>query len=80
LTEIAVAYFPQQETIVEDELWAHLYQRSFVLRDENLYRESDHDYPVGQQSVAEDELISDELQWARQVLGNAHSRVISGAD
>jgi hypothetical protein len=80
LTEIAVAYLPLQEPVVVDELWAHLYQRSFVLWDEHLFWESEHDYPVGRQSVvrlgvAADELISDELQRAevaRQVLGNAH--------
>jgi hypothetical protein len=81
LTEIAAAYLPRQEPVVEDELWAHLYQRSFVVRDEHLFWESEHEYPVERQSVVRlgvtaDELISDELQRAevaRQVLGNAHS-------
>jgi hypothetical protein len=51
LTEIAVAYLPRQEPVVEDELWEHLYQRSFVVRDEHLFWESEQVYPVGRQSV-----------------------------
>jgi hypothetical protein len=81
LAEIAAAYLPEQEPIVPDELWAHLYPRTFVLRDEHLYLEPEHDYPESRQSVIKlgseaDELISDELQKvevARQILGNAHS-------
>ena len=81
LSEIATAYLPEQEPIVDDELWAHLLQRIFILRDEHLYLEQEHDYPCDRQSVIKlgveaDELISDELQKAevaRQILGNAHS-------
>jgi hypothetical protein len=81
LAEIAAAYLPEQEPIVDDELWAHLYPRTFVLRDEHLYLEPEHDYPESRQSVIKlgseaDELISDELrkvEVARQILGNAHS-------
>jgi hypothetical protein len=81
LAEIAAAYLPEQEPIVDDELWAHLYPRTFVLRDEHLYLEQEHDYPESRQSVIKlgveaDELISDELrkaEVARQILGNAHS-------
>ena len=81
LSEIAAAYLPEQEPIVDDELWAHLLQRIFVLRDEHLYLEPEHDYPESRQSVIKlgteaDELISEELQKAevaRQILGNAHS-------
>ncbi len=81
LTEIAAAYLPEQEPIIDDELWEHLCQRTFVLRDEHLYLEPEHDYPESRQSVIKlgveaDELISDELQKAevaRQILGNAHS-------
>jgi hypothetical protein len=81
LAEIAAAYLPEQEPIVDDELWAHLYPRTFVLKDEHMYLESEHDYPESRQSVIKlgmeaDELISDELrkiEVARQILGNAHS-------
>jgi hypothetical protein len=81
LSEIAAAYLPEQEPIVDDELWAHLLQRTFILRDEHLYLEPEHDYPCDRQSVIKlgveaDELISDELQKAevaRLILGNAHS-------
>jgi hypothetical protein len=81
LSEVAAAYLPEQEPIVNDELWAHLYLRTFVLRDEHLYWEPEHNYPVDRQSVIKlgveaDELISNELQKAevtRQILGNAHS-------
>jgi hypothetical protein len=84
LSEIATAYLPEQEPIVDDELWAHLLQRTFILRDEHLYLEPEHDYPESRQSVIKlgseaDELISDELQKAevaRQILGNAHSEDI----
>jgi hypothetical protein len=81
LSEIAAVYLPEQEPIVDDELWEHLCQRTFVLRDEHLYLEPEHDYPESRQSVIKlgaeaDELISDELrkvEVARQILGNAHS-------
>jgi hypothetical protein len=81
LSEIAAAYLPEQEPIVNDEMWAHLLQQTFILRDEHLYLEPEHDYPESRQSVIKlgseaDELISDELQKAevaRQILGNAHS-------
>ncbi len=81
LTEIAAAYLPEQEPIIDDELWEHLCQQTFVLRDEHLYLDQLHDYPESRQSVIKlgveaDELISDELQKAevtRQILGNAHS-------
>jgi hypothetical protein len=81
LSEIVTAYLPEQEPIVDDELWAHLLQRTFILRDEHLYLEPEHDYPESRQSVIKlgveaDELISDELQKAevaRLILGNAHS-------
>jgi hypothetical protein len=84
LSEIAAAYLPEQEPIVDDELWAHLLQRTFILRDEHLYLEPEHDYPESRQSVIKlgveaDELISDELQKAevaRLILGNAHSEDI----
>ncbi len=79
--EIAATYLPEQEPIVPDDLWEHLCQRTFVLRDEHLYLEQEHDYPESRQSVIKlgveaDELISDELrniEVARQILGNAHS-------
>jgi hypothetical protein len=81
LSEIAAAYLPEQEPIVDDELWAHLLQRTFILRDEHLYLEPEHDYPCDRQSVIKlgaeaDELVSDELkkaELARLILGNAHS-------
>jgi hypothetical protein len=81
LAEIAATYLPQEEPVIDDELWAHLYLRTFVLRDEHLYLKSEHDYPPERQSVVRlgveaDELIADELrrmEMAQQVLGNAHS-------
>lgn len=81
LAEITATYLPEQEPILSDELWAHLYWHTFVLNDHHLYLEPEHDYPADRQSVIKlgseaDELVSDEVQKAevaRQILGNAHS-------
>jgi hypothetical protein len=51
LTEIATAYLPAKEPVLPDELWAHLYRQTFILRDEHLYLEVEHDYPQERQSV-----------------------------
>jgi hypothetical protein len=45
LAEIAATYLPQEEPVIDDELWAHLYLRNFVLNDGHLYLESEHYYP-----------------------------------
>jgi hypothetical protein len=44
LAEIAAAYLPQEEPVIDDELWAHLYLRTFILNDDHLYLESEHCY------------------------------------
>jgi hypothetical protein len=51
LTEIATAYLPAKEPILPDELWAHLYRQTFILNDEHLFIEAEHDYPQERQSV-----------------------------
>jgi hypothetical protein len=84
LAEIAATYLPQEEPVIDDELWAHLYQRTFVLNDDHLYLESEHYYPEERRSVIKvgteaDELIANELQkieTIKQILGNAHSEDI----
>jgi hypothetical protein len=80
LTEITAAYLPVKEPIVPDELWAHLYRSTFILRDEHLYLEVVHDYPQERQSVIKlgveaDELVSEAMIQAT-VLGNAHGEEI----
>jgi hypothetical protein len=86
LAEIAAAYLPQEEPVIDDELWAHLYLRTFILNDDHLYLESEHYYPEERQSVIKvgaeaDQLVADELQKievVKQILGNAHSEDIPG--
>jgi hypothetical protein len=51
LAEIAATYLPEEEPVIDDELWAHLYLRTFVLNDDHLYLESEHYYPEERQSV-----------------------------
>jgi hypothetical protein len=77
---------PQEEPVIGDELWAHLYLRTFVLNDDHLYLESEHYYPEERQSVIKlgseaDRLVADELHKIgaiKQILGNAHSEDIPG--
>jgi hypothetical protein len=84
LAEIAAAYLPQEEPVIDDELWAHLYLRTFNLNDDNLYLESEHYYPEERQSVIKvgaeaDLLVADELQKIEAIegiLGNAHNEDI----
>ena len=84
LAEIAATYLPAEEPVIDDELWAHLYQRTFVLNDDHLYWESEHFYPEERQSIIRlgvdaDELISEELhqiEVVKQILDNAHSEDI----
>jgi hypothetical protein len=86
LAEIAATYLPQEEPVIDDDLWAHLYLRTFVLNDDHLYLESEHYYPEERQSVIKldseaDLLVADELQKievVKQILGNAHSEDIPG--
>jgi hypothetical protein len=86
LAEIAAAYLPEVEPVIDDELWAHLYLRTFVLNDDHLYLESEHYYPEERQSVIKlgseaDRLVADELQKIeaiKKILGNAHSEDIPG--
>jgi hypothetical protein len=86
LAEIAAAYLPEVEPVIDDELWAHLYLRTFVLNDDHLYLESEHYYPEERQSVIKvgaeaDQLVADELQKReaiKKILGNAHSEDIPG--
>jgi hypothetical protein len=84
LAAIAASYLPQVEPVIEDELWAHLYQRTFVLPDDHLYLEPEHDYPESRQSVIKlgteaDALVAEEVYQAevlQEILGNAHSEDI----
>jgi hypothetical protein len=79
LTEIGAAYLPVKEPIVSDELWAHLYRSTFILRDEHLYLEVEHDYPTERQSVIKLGVEADELAaevMIQAVMGNAHGEEI----
>ncbi|WP_310423512.1 hypothetical protein [Chamaesiphon sp. VAR_48_metabat_135_sub] len=79
LTEIAAAYLPVKEPIVPDELWAHLYSSTFILRDEHLYLEVEHDYPTERQSVIKLGVEADEVAaeaMIQAVMGNAHGEEI----
>ena len=79
LTEIAAAYLPVKEPIVPDELWAHLYRSTFSLRDEHLYLEVEHDYPLERQSVIKLGVEADEVAaevMIQAVMGNAHEEKI----
>jgi hypothetical protein len=86
LAEIAATYLPQEEPVIDDDLWAHLYLRTFVLNDDHLYLESEHYYPEERQSVIKlgseaDSLVADELhkiEAIKEILGNAHSEDIPG--
>jgi hypothetical protein len=86
LAEIAATYLPEEEPVINDELWAHLYLRTFVLNDDHLYLESEHYYPEERQSVIKlgseaDSLVADELhkiEAIKQILDNAHSEDIPG--
>jgi hypothetical protein len=87
LAGIAAAYLPQEEPMLDDELWAHLYQRSFILNDEHLYLRSEHIYPEERQSVIqlgleakeaiESELCKSESEARQRILGNAHSEDVA---
>jgi hypothetical protein len=79
LTEITTAYLPVKEPIVPDELWAHLYRTTFVLRDEHLYLEVEHDYPTERQSVIKLGVEADEVAaeaMIQAVMGNSHGEEI----
>ncbi len=79
LSEIAAAYLPVKEPIVPDELWAHLYRSTFILRDEHLYLEVEHDYPAERQSVIKLGVEADEVAaeaMIQAVMGNAHGEEI----
>jgi hypothetical protein len=79
LTEIAAAYLPVKEPIVPDELWAHLYRSTFILRDEHLYLEVEHDYPSERQSVIKLGVEADEVAaeaMIQAVMGNSHGEEI----
>jgi hypothetical protein len=80
LTEITAAYLPVKEPIVPDELWAHLYRTTFILRDEHLYLEVEHDYPQERQSViklgVEADEVATEAMIQATVMGNAHGEEI----
>jgi hypothetical protein len=84
LAEIAATYLPEEEPVIDDELWAHLYLRTFILNDDHLYLESEHYYPEDRQSVIKlgseaDQLVADELhkiEAIKQILDNAHSEDI----
>jgi hypothetical protein len=86
LAEIAAAYLPEVEPVLDDELWTHLYLRTFVLNDDHLYLELEHYYPEERQSIIKvgseaDRLVADELQRIeviKGILGNAHSEDIPG--
>jgi hypothetical protein len=79
LTEINAAYLPVKEPIVPDELWAHLYRSTFILRDEHLYLEVEHEYPALRQSVIKVGVEADEVateSMIEAVLGNTHGEEI----
>jgi hypothetical protein len=80
LTEIAAAYLPVKEPVLPDELWAHLYRQTFILRDEHLYLEVEHDYPQERQSViklgVEADEVATEAMMRAAVMGNAHEEEI----
>jgi hypothetical protein len=84
LAEIGATYLPQEEPVIDDELWAHLYLRTFILNDDHLYLESHHYYPEERQSVIKlgleaDRLVAHELhktEIIKQILGNSHSEDI----
>jgi hypothetical protein len=80
LTEIATAYLPVKEPVLADELWAHLYRQTFILRDEHLYLEVEHDYPQERQSViklgVEADEVATEAMMRAAVMGNAHEEEI----
>jgi hypothetical protein len=80
LTEIATAYLPAKEPVLPDELWAHLYRQTFILRDEHLYLEVEHDYPQERQSViklgVEADEVATEAMMRAAVMGNAHEEEI----
>jgi hypothetical protein len=86
LAGIAATYLPQEEPVIDDELWAHLYLQTFILNDDHLYLETEHYYPEERQSVIKlgaeaDLLVADELQKIeviKQILDNAHSEDIPG--
>ena len=88
LADIAAAYLPIKEPVLPDELWAHLYRTTFILRDEHLYLEVEHDYPQERQSVIKcwagappsmgvkaDEVATEAMIQAT-VMGNAHGEEI----
>jgi hypothetical protein len=80
LNEIAAAYLPVKEPVLPDELWAHLYRQTFILRDEHLYLEVEHDYPQERQSViklgVEADEVATEAMMRAAVMGNAHQEEI----
>jgi hypothetical protein len=80
LTEIATAYLPVKEPVLPDELWAHLYRQTFILRDEHLYLEVEHDYPQERQSViklgVEADKVATEAMMRAAVMSNAHEEEI----
>jgi hypothetical protein len=80
LADIAAAYLPVKEPVLPDELWAHLYRQTFILRDEHLYLEVEHDYPQERQSViklgVEADEVATEAMMRAAVMGNAHKEEI----
>ncbi|PSB56229.1 hypothetical protein [Chamaesiphon polymorphus] len=80
LKEIAAAYLPVKEPVLPDELWAHLYRQTFILRDEHLYLEVEHDYPQERQSViklgVEADEVATEAMMRAAVMSNAHEEEI----
>ncbi|AFY92948.1 hypothetical protein [Chamaesiphon minutus] len=80
LAEIATAYLPAKEPVLPDELWAHLYRQTFILRDEHLYLEVEQDYPHERQSViklgVEADEVATEAMMRAAVIGNAHEEEI----
>ena len=80
LADIVAAYLPVKEPVLPDELWAHLYRQTFVLRDEHLYLEVEHDYPQERQSViklgVEADEVATEAMMRAAVMGNAHEEEI----
>jgi hypothetical protein len=80
LTEIAAAYLPVKEPIIPNELWAHLYQTTFILWDEHLYLEVEHDYPTERQSVIKLGVEADEVAAEAMIQASGDGKCSWGGD
>jgi hypothetical protein len=51
IEELTTKYLPPSEPVVPDELWAHLWRKTFVLNDDHLYLELQSNYPAERVAV-----------------------------